>query len=431
MPSEKEKVSLMIWILVGYMWLVIHRPFEVWPILATIRLERVYMIFTLVAWFALSPKKLTTNICSIAIFLMACSITLSTLASPYMGFGNNPETEEWYKILVFYLLIVTTIQKEADLRFFVTAFVVIFGIYMLHSYREFLCGKFVYDAGVVRMCGVDSTLGYANQFASAICYAIAWLIPAMFYWNERKYRWIYVAYILFGFWCILLTGSRTGFIMISLIIAFIALYSKYRYLFIVACLVGAPFAYSVLPETAQTRITSLFQGDYREGNEGKSVFGQRGGGFWIGLDVMSNNPLGTGPGTGPAFVPELHKLDYHNLYGQVMGDLGIPGTFSYLLLFVSVYGNHFTARSYYMRLRKTKGGGKEVNYLYWVSFTTAFVYTMLLAGGWSGHTAYRYYWLWFAAFQMFAISFLRVRVESFIPTPLPSRAEIPYKNVAT
>ena len=33
----------MIWLLGGYMWLFVHRPFEVWPALGSLQIERGYM----------------------------------------------------------------------------------------------------------------------------------------------------------------------------------------------------------------------------------------------------------------------------------------------------------------------------------------------------------------------------------------------------
>ena len=43
----------MIWVLIGYMFLFIHRPFEIWPTLGDIHLERIYMVGALLfaaAW---------------------------------------------------------------------------------------------------------------------------------------------------------------------------------------------------------------------------------------------------------------------------------------------------------------------------------------------------------------------------------------------
>ena len=39
----------MLWILIGYMFLFIHRPFEIWPALGTLHIERLYMLGTLLA----------------------------------------------------------------------------------------------------------------------------------------------------------------------------------------------------------------------------------------------------------------------------------------------------------------------------------------------------------------------------------------------
>ena len=38
------------WLLIGYMYLFLHRPFEVWPEIGEYRVERIYMLITLVAW---------------------------------------------------------------------------------------------------------------------------------------------------------------------------------------------------------------------------------------------------------------------------------------------------------------------------------------------------------------------------------------------
>ena len=46
----------MVWLLGGYMWLFIHRPFEFWTFLGDLRIERVYMIYLLAVW-AVYPNK--------------------------------------------------------------------------------------------------------------------------------------------------------------------------------------------------------------------------------------------------------------------------------------------------------------------------------------------------------------------------------------
>ena len=44
------------WLLIGYMFLFIHRPFELWPVLGDLHVERVYILGVILAW-AVWPGK--------------------------------------------------------------------------------------------------------------------------------------------------------------------------------------------------------------------------------------------------------------------------------------------------------------------------------------------------------------------------------------
>src|SRR5437868_7024156 len=47
----------MLWLLGGYMFLYIHRPFETWPVLGALQLERVYMLLTILVWMFQPGKR--------------------------------------------------------------------------------------------------------------------------------------------------------------------------------------------------------------------------------------------------------------------------------------------------------------------------------------------------------------------------------------
>jgi hypothetical protein len=51
----------MIYLLGGYMWLFIHRPFEVWPWLGKLHIERVYMLATILYWAIAGDKQWISN----------------------------------------------------------------------------------------------------------------------------------------------------------------------------------------------------------------------------------------------------------------------------------------------------------------------------------------------------------------------------------
>src|SRR5687767_11237420 len=103
----------MIWLLIGYMCLFVHRPFEVWPSLGEMRLERVYVLATLPVWLLTSGKGWMPNRLHFAFFAFAGVLLLSWTASPW-GDACLLTVENYFKLLVFYVLLVTVIRDEQN-----------------------------------------------------------------------------------------------------------------------------------------------------------------------------------------------------------------------------------------------------------------------------------------------------------------------------
>jgi hypothetical protein len=147
---------LMIWLLGGYMWLFIHRPFEVWPVLGDYRIERVYMLLTLTAWATAADKSWTSNRLTLGFVALIVVVLLSWQFSPYSDVGTQT-VEEYLKLVVFGVLIMSTIRDEDSLRKLVLLYLIAMGLYMTHSLWEFYNGRHVYRMGIARMVGVDAT----------------------------------------------------------------------------------------------------------------------------------------------------------------------------------------------------------------------------------------------------------------------------------
>src|SRR5579859_4787978 len=105
----------MIWLLIGYMYLFIHRPFEVWPALGDLRIELVYMLVVGVCWLAHPRKRWLPNGLHTAFFAFAAAALCCWLASPWQDEGFTV-LDKYFKLLVFYLMLVTVVQDEKDLR---------------------------------------------------------------------------------------------------------------------------------------------------------------------------------------------------------------------------------------------------------------------------------------------------------------------------
>jgi len=81
----------MIWLLGGYMWLFVHRPFEVWPVLGSLQIERAYMLVMLLVWAVTPGKRMLPNRVHAALAGVALALTVGWLLSPY---GSLPGIAE-------------------------------------------------------------------------------------------------------------------------------------------------------------------------------------------------------------------------------------------------------------------------------------------------------------------------------------------------
>jgi hypothetical protein len=70
----------MIYLIIGYMWIYIHRPFEVWPWLGDLHLERVYMVVMILFWLGFVSKKMPKNRMNIGIAFILISICFSVFS---------------------------------------------------------------------------------------------------------------------------------------------------------------------------------------------------------------------------------------------------------------------------------------------------------------------------------------------------------------
>src|SRR5919198_741557 len=184
----------MLWILIGYMFLFIHRPFEVWPFLGDLHVERIYMLGAMAA-VALNPgKRWLPNWQHLAYAGFAAAVLLCWGASPFADAGEVT-VENWFKVLVFYALLVVTVHDERGLRRILLGFLIVMALYMTHSLREYIGGRASFRMGIYRMLGVDTSLGDPNSFGASIVYALPFvlLVCAVAMMLRSKHRWRWVA----------------------------------------------------------------------------------------------------------------------------------------------------------------------------------------------------------------------------------------------
>jgi hypothetical protein len=397
----------MLWLIIGYMYMYIHRPFEVWPSLGDLRIELIYMILMCGYWLAAARKQWTSNPLHKAFFAFFFAALLCWALSPWPDHGALA-MDRYYKLLVFYLILVTSVRDEEDLRRVLIAYLAVMTFYMMHSLWSFRGGRHHFRMGIVRLVGVDTSHGDPNAFGACVLNSLVFVVPL---WHSVRQQWERVAlasYAMLGVLCIGLTGSRTSFAGLVLLIALVCAASKRRWSMAFLAVVLAPVAFMALPPSLQTRFETIINPAAGPANAQTSAE-DRIEGLRVGAELLQRFPLsGCGPG---AWIPASRRLlEAHSLYGQVMGEMGVLGiaTFAFVLL------------AYWYNVRRIARVYREhpewkLDFLAYVGQASGFVLILLLFEGIAGHNLFRFSWLWFGAFLTIARHCVEARAVGLAP----------------
>jgi O-antigen ligase len=407
------------WLLIGYMFLFIDRPFEVWPWLGDLHVERVYMLLTMGVWAVYPKKRFLPNPQHAAYFAFATAVLFAWAVSPWNAYGQ-PIVEDWLKIVVFYCLLVTSVYDEEGLKRVAVGFLAVMGLYLLHSFREYLAGRHTYRMGIARMIGVDTTLGDPNSFGASIIFALPIVVAV---WKAgvggRRGRLLLLGYVGLSSLCILLTGSRGSLIGLLVWFTIIIWGTRYRFTALAGFAVAAPLAFVALPESLQTRFETIINPEVGPKNAQESGEG-RIKGLTTGFQLWGNNPLsGIGPG---AWRPATRsKIESHNLYGQLVGETGTLGLLAFLAILACFWANLRAIR----RVRRDVPAW-ENDLVFTLPRAIGVAVFLLLFMGNFGHNLFRFTWLWYGGFLIVARHCVARRVATWEPElePEPQEEEL-------
>jgi O-antigen ligase len=389
----------MIWLLGFYMWLFVHRPFEIYPALGDLQVERLFMILMLACWLASPRKDFWSNRLHAALAAFAVAVVVCWAASPYRD-QTSELMETYFKVIVFYILVVTTVREEGDLRRLVAGYLIATGVYMAHSMLEYLSGRYEWRMGISRMIGVDITYRDPNAFASTLVLALPLTLP---FWRTTRSGALRVA--LAGFsaaaaLCVFLTGSRGGFVALTACAVMMAWSSPYRGRILALLGTAGVLGMLALPGSLQDRFLTLIDSSRGPANAQESAQGRLQG-LLDGIQLWERSPL---MGMGPWSFVEAAGSGYnpHNMYGQVLGEMGLVGVVALAGLLLAFWANGREGR----RLRRQLPRDKMV-FASEVARGVGLTILLLLLLGSAGHNLYRYNWMWFASFQAAALHCLR------------------------
>jgi len=409
--------SLALWAAAIYVALFIIRPWEkLFPSLAPLHFERICALVMIGIVMMTRGFRIRGDSQTIAVMLFFLAVGMSWAGAWNPDLGGQ-SFYVYFTLVVFYFVLVSVITSPYELLFMVTAYVVTMAVYLAKAQWEyFVHGGGLYDMGVYRLAGIESTLGGPNSVAMSTAASLPmlwflWRVRNEFTreWPRRWQRWFrrgLVAYAVLAATSILLTRSRSGMLCGILFVLLAALQGagflrKLKYLLMGGVLLIV--IWFLMPEKMQNRFRTIWDPEAGPANAQASAEG-RIAGFWAGIEMFRRFPvLGVGIGNfveyRARFVDGV-PLQSHNLFGQVLGEMGLLGALAFLLMIGTTLANS-------SRIRRAARGSTSgtLHVLSELAVASRSAVLILLFDGLFGHNLYRFNWLWLAAFNVLALQY--------------------------
>jgi len=375
-----------IYAVLGYFCLVYFKTSAYYPAIAAMQGELVFAAatFVIILLHGASLVKLAPsyNPVNKYLYLFTVCVGVSYLVALDTEWSWFYAVYHYIKVLILYVMVMLTLNEEQDLK------IMTWGLVLMYVYMTYepLYG-FLYDVG-------GSKQGYGMVYTTdlgilsghvALANNMNQMIPIAFFLflsqKERSLKLIALATLLIFLGSLIASKSRGGFVGFVAFAGLLIYYlrdNKKLMAFAVPGIAAVFLLSATLLYTASRIGTRQV--------EGRLI------GFAQGIEMVriKHNFLGVGPGCfriarGRYFG---HSMDAHNLYGELIGELGIPGTIMWALLMWSVYKN----LKYVREKEKSDQTRKADRYLYYLS--TGFLISLIvrLIVGMGSHGLYFFYW---------------------------------------
>lgn len=403
--------------LLGVLMLNILRPGEVYPAFAALHLERVTAIVVLASTLAHLRGFATPKITRTVLFFwgaMILSIPMAYWVSNSIGF-----TIQFGQVVAYHLLIVTLVNTEQRFRTFVLTFSVLIGWLGATSLYMYMAGKFIVRMGIDRATGLTSAGDDPNTLANTLVSGLPLILLLLTRDSGKKVKLLAFAIAVAALFGVILTGSRTGFFsMVVLIAAFFATRQK-RFIYVPIMVVALGIAWTFIPQQYKERYETVSNLDQDDSYQNRLRAWQAGWG------MFKANPItGMGAGNftfaagGEYWPGEGRKLwlNAHSLPLKALGELGLLGTSAFIFMVVTLFKLN-------AQLKRRVAGSDLHSVLRYYPVACNFSLFVLLVAGYASHNLYRNTWFMLAAtsgaLQMILDARDRAQLEAAETTQTP------------
>ncbi|HQJ07636.1 MAG TPA: O-antigen ligase family protein [Deltaproteobacteria bacterium] len=383
---------------IGYMIFVYANATHYYPFFMPFKAELVFALVILVR-IGLSYRNLKRlsyhgNAVNKYVYLFVACVALSFLYAWDYQVSWSYGVYHFLKTLVLYLMVVMTLEGRKDIKIFAWSFVLLFAYLAYEPTYGFLTGT----GGDVQMYGTIyvSSVGPLSGHV-ALANNMNQMIPLAYFLTlgyRNIYKRAFIAIPLIIFMTALIgSGSRGGVMGFAFFGMVLVFFSKKRAVTatIIGVLLVILFLFSVNISSTASRI------------EKGQVWG-RFTGLTHGIEMVKRGSIfGVGPGCfalarGRYFG---HPMDAHNIYGQVIGELGIPGAIAWFFILRATFINLMKSK----RLLRSMAMQRTFFYFLASGMQASLVVRLFVAMGSHG----LYYFYWFIMPAMSAAIFFAVK----------------------
>lgn len=387
-----------------YIFLFIERPWETISYLKGIPIERTYAILMILVSFCHGKFVITASPVNKWVYgLLLIHFLLAPFA--FLPGAAVDQGVEFAKAVVLYLLMLSVADTPRSFKILLKTYAITMVVYILHSLWEYHNGRHQWRMGISRMMGVDESFGDPNGFGASIVLSLPIIYSLLRYEPQRWMRYLYSVYFILAILCVILTGSRSAFMVLAFSLIVYVLTQKGRRLSVMLIIAGvlSLVVWTVMPDEKQERIRSLWDDRAGPANAHASAKGRLIG-WKVSWKMFKQKPLtGVGPG-GENYIRyriangidepgPKSPTQAHNLYGQVLAEFGIVGAFMFIGLIASMLRSCLATRSRLHALQM------DHNFFSYFGGVIIVCTLELLIFGLGGHNFYRPLWLWLAAWS--------------------------------
>ena len=383
--------------LLVYTILFVLRPGELWPLLGTLHLERIVGTLTLASLFLsqyLSERHLVIDRSrqTHLLLLFVCAVAMSVPFATWRMLAVDG-LMEILRIVGYYIMVAHLVDTRARLRWFIGTFCLLITFVAVSSLYEYFAGGSFFAQGIDRAVALTSFGNNPNELGTTLASALPIFLLGAFHRPLRAGRWLLATIGLAMLVTIVFTGSRAS--ILGLLAGLVWLWWRSRNRLLVGafglCLLLV--AFTLMPQQYKTRYSTITHSELDGSSKSRVT-------AWVaGLNMLIDRPLfgvgircyGTAHATHYSPAGTQDWLEAHSLYLQVLGELGLVGTFIFFSFIVEMLRlNRATAQ----RLR-----GSPDDWAFEITMLDALFagIVVLLLSGVFGHSLLRRTWYVFAA----------------------------------